>query len=51
MNIYEDIYKVEILTANKGIITEDIKAINDLEAIDIAYAKHKNENIIDIKVV
>ena len=28
---------------------EEIKAINELEAVDIAYAKYKN--VIDIKVV
>lgn len=45
----ENTYKVEILTADNITHTEEVKAINELEAIDIAYAKYKD--IIDIKVV
>ena len=42
-------YKVEILTADNITHIESIKAINELEALDIAYKKFKD--IIDIKVV
>ena len=45
----EQTYKVEILTADNITHTENIKAINELEALDIAYNKFKD--IIDIKVV
>lgn len=45
----EQTYKVEILTADNLTHIENIKAINELEAVDIAYAKYKN--VIDIKVV
>ena len=45
----EQTYKVQIITADNYTHIEEIKAINELEAVDIAYAKYKN--IIDIKVV
>ena len=45
----EQTYKVEVLTADNITHTEEVKAINELEAIDIAYAKYKD--VIDIKVV
>ena len=45
----EQTYKVEILAADNLTHTEEIKALNELEAVDIAYAKYKN--VIDIKVV
>lgn len=47
----EKIFNVEILTADNMTHTERIKAINELEATDIAYQIHKKEGIIDIKVV
>lgn len=45
----EQTYKVQIITADNITHTEEVKAINELEAVDIAYAKYKN--VIDIKVV
>lgn len=50
-NNLEKSYNVQIKTAKGTIILEKVKAINELEAIDITYAKHKQNNIIDIKVV
>ena len=51
LNSLEKYYNIQIKTAKGTIITETIKAINELEAIDIMYAKHKKKNIIDIKAV
>ena len=45
----EQTYKVQIITADNLTHIEEIKALNELEAVDIAYAKYKN--VIDIKVV
>lgn len=45
----EQTYKVEILTADNITHIENIKAINELEALDIAHAKYAD--ILDIKVV
>lgn len=50
-NSLEKFYNIQVTTAKGTIITETVKAINDLEAIDMVYAKHKKKNIIDIKVV
>lgn len=51
MNSLEKSYDVQIKTAKGTIILETVKAINELEAVDIAYEKHKKNNIIDIKVM
>lgn len=45
----ENNYKVEVITADNLTHIEEVKALNELEALDIVYAKYKN--IIDIKVV
>lgn len=45
----EQTYKVEILTADNITHIENIKAINELEALDIGYQIYND--IIDIKVV
>ena len=45
----EQTYKVEILTADNITHTENIKALNELEALDIAHTIYND--IIDIKVV
>lgn len=47
----EQIFNVEILTADNMTHREKIKAINDLEAIDIAYSLYNKEDIIDLKVI
>lgn len=47
----EQIFNVEILTADNMTHIERVKAINELEATDIAYEIYKKEGIIDIKVV
>lgn len=45
----EQTYKVEVITEDNITIIEEVKALNDLEALDIVHAKYKN--ILDIKVV
>ena len=45
----ENNYTVEFITEDNLIHTETVKALNELEALDIVHAKHKD--IIDIKVV
>lgn len=45
----EQTYKVEILTADNITHIEEVKAINELEALDIAHEIYND--IIDIKVV
>lgn len=47
----EQIFNVEILTADNITHRERIKAINDLEAIDIAYSLYNKEDIVDMKVI
>lgn len=44
-------YTVEITLANNKKIKEEIKAENELQAIDIAYDKYKDKKIIDIKII
>lgn len=44
----EQTYRVIILTADNIEYIEEIKAINELEALDIAHARFKD--VIDIKV-
>ena len=46
----EQTYKVKIITPDFTTIQE-VKALTDLEALDIVHAKYKNTDIIDIKVV
>lgn len=45
----EQTYKVQIVTKGKIVYVEEIKALNELEALDRVQAKYKN--ILDIKVV
>ena len=45
----EQTYKVEVITEDNITIIEEVKALTDLEALDIVHAKYKN--ILDIKVV
>ena len=45
----EQTYKVQIITADNLTHLEEIKAINELEALDIAYEIYND--ILDIKVV
>jgi hypothetical protein len=45
----EQTYKVQIITADNYTHIEEIKAINELEALDIAHVKYTD--ILDIKVV
>ena len=47
----ENTYNVEITTKNGTIFTETVKALNELEALDKAYAMWSNLEIMDIKVV
>ena len=42
-------YTVEVITADNLTHIENVKALNELEALDIIHAKYKN--IIDVKVV
>lgn len=49
----EDFYNIEIITADNKKHYERVKALNDLEAIDMVQLKYKvmEKEIIDIKVV
>ena len=47
----EQTYKVEVTIKDSLTYTEEVKALTDLEALDIVHAKYKDTDIIDIKVV
>ena len=47
----EQTYKVQVITADNFTYIEEVKALNELEALDIVHAKYKDTDIIDIKVV
>lgn len=44
-------FKVQIITADNMTYIEKIKALNELEALDMAHEIYKKEDILDIKVV
>ena len=47
----ENNYKVLVITADNFSHIEEVKALNELEALDIVHAKYINTDILDIKVV
>lgn len=47
----ENNYTVEVTTDSGLKFTEKVKALNELEALDIVHEMWSNLNILDIKVV
>lgn len=44
-------FTVNIIFESGLAFFEDVKALNELEALDIVHAKYKDKNILDVKVV